>query len=291
AAVSANNYLLVQALLKAGADPNVTDDMGRTGLMLLGSAADVDDTEGYMADLFFEYKADPNIKDMNGRTALNHAIIQDRLGLIQELIVAKADVNSLDNRGNPPLEEVHIGTREGYMITKLLINSGADVNIGLDHPRNPFDNAIYYAPSALLTLYSLVNAGIRSTPKLNDPRYAAVKTYISVLKKEIIGKPAAQLFEAMIDQRRTVFVELLAKTVISDSVRNYLYMANLGGEYSATISNALMTSGAADNFVFIDPDGNYKTLCGGLTLILTVSQLLDARRRGNVAATDNVQRP
>jgi hypothetical protein len=81
--------------------------------------------------------------------------------------------------------------------------------------------------------------------------------FIHLLKEEVIGKPAAQLFETMILQKQEKFKEVLKKVNPSDSLINYLYIANMGGPYNAAIDEELRHQGASDAFTMYSPSDGY----------------------------------
>jgi ankyrin repeat protein len=86
-AIFYGNKDVVISLLVSGADPNVKDALGRTGLHLLADAG-----PAYGID------PGPNPKP------LNWAASQDQLEIAQALLRKGADVNSKDNSGRTPLK-------------------------------------------------------------------------------------------------------------------------------------------------------------------------------------------
>ncbi|GKX32392.1 MAG: hypothetical protein MnENMB40S_00100 [Rhizobiaceae bacterium MnEN-MB40S] len=82
---AANNVNLtnVKFLLKHGADPNLTDDLGRTPLMFLGDAGNGKNVE--IARVLIEHGADPSMQARDGATALSVAKLHERRDLANYL--------------------------------------------------------------------------------------------------------------------------------------------------------------------------------------------------------------
>lgn len=125
----------VQALLTAGADPNVADDIGRTGLhhavyWACGSAAVSARSERVkLVELLLAADADPSRKNMWGQTALHRAANSrgsDVKKVIELLLAAGADIRARDNYGYTPLH--HAGEGRSAEAAKVLLERGADVN-------------------------------------------------------------------------------------------------------------------------------------------------------------------
>jgi len=152
---------VIAALLKAGADPNSTNDLGSTALMLAAASGDVDSVKALLAS-----GADVNAREkMRGQTALMFAAGFNRPAAIRLLAAKNADLNAssslakverrmVDGDGNPIPEAkpragqtaqrasrgavaefmggwtaLHFAARDGYMDSvQALLDSGADVN-------------------------------------------------------------------------------------------------------------------------------------------------------------------
>lgn len=257
-AVSTNNYELAEALLKAGANPDVTSDRKETSLFSLGWKYDWTESDILkMSRLLFLYNANPNVQDEQGRTALYGALTYERIIYVMELINHKIDLNLRDNAGTTALSMIRNGTQTGFIAMKVLTEAGADVNI-INHRKDvgPFLNAAYTSPYSLCSVYLLVKAGAkeiypsRVSNQVLDP-------FIRLLKEEVIGKPAAQLFETMILQKQAKFKEVLKKVNPSDSLINYLYIANMGGPYNTAIDEELRHQGASDAFTMYSPSDGH----------------------------------
>lgn len=91
------NYLqIVEALLKAGARPDIADDYGQTPLMFTRDA-------GVIA-LLIRYKANVNIQDKRGMTPLMHMIVLNEPEAIKLLLAAGAQVAIKDKSGKSSLD-------------------------------------------------------------------------------------------------------------------------------------------------------------------------------------------
>jgi ankyrin repeat protein len=72
--------------------------------------------------------ADILVRDRDGNSALHHAVLMDRLELIEPLLSAGADVEAVDGRGRTPL---HLAVQAGsFEACRLLLEAGASVNRG-----------------------------------------------------------------------------------------------------------------------------------------------------------------
>ncbi len=253
AAVDLNSYELASALLKAGANPDLASDGNESSLHLIGKKKEIDDeSASKLTQLLFQYNANPNVKDRAGKTPLYDAIVYERTSMIRELVNHKINVNATDMYGHPAFTSIRSGTQTCFIQAKLLIDAGADMNIASDS-NYAFSNASFNLPHSLLLVYLMVKAGLKPVYQVKKREYAELKTYVNLLQKEVIGKPTSDLFEHMILLRTAQFKETLLKTKPSDSLINYLYLANAGGPYNVAISTALREEGAADNFSMYSP--------------------------------------
>ena len=152
---------VITALLKAGANPNLANDLGSTPLMLAAASGDVDSVK-----VLLDRGADVNAREkMRGQTALMFAAGFNRPAVIRVLAAKNADLNAtssltkverrmVDGDGNPIPEAkpragqtaqrasrgavaefmggwtaLHFAARDGFTDSvQALIDSGADVN-------------------------------------------------------------------------------------------------------------------------------------------------------------------
>jgi hypothetical protein len=116
----------VQDLLKTGADPNIRDQRGYTGLVHAIKNAKCNSE---VAKMLLAAGATVNTTDAAGRTPLLWAVSCPEIA--KELLSAGADVNWKDPYGNTPLlNAVAVGGGDQGALTmvKVLVAAGADVN-------------------------------------------------------------------------------------------------------------------------------------------------------------------
>ena len=116
---------IVQEAISEGADLNIENSLGNTPLM---SSTVLGDRLG-IAKLLIEAGANINAQSVfsNGLTALMKSIIQRKYAISKLLIDSKADLNIRDENGNTALM-IAIAYNQ-IKAAKLLIHSGADFNI------------------------------------------------------------------------------------------------------------------------------------------------------------------
>ncbi|RIL06773.1 MAG: hypothetical protein DCC75_10575 [Proteobacteria bacterium] len=116
---------VVEALLKAGANPNIADQgIGHTPLM---RAIDMQHLEIVRALL--GAKADPNAVASDGRSCLMMAVESRKPQIVQALVDARADVKKVDAEGNSPaLAAAQDGMSESLEIIAILGRAGAEMN-------------------------------------------------------------------------------------------------------------------------------------------------------------------
>ena len=135
-AVKGDNYDMVQALLDAGANPNIKNKAGKTALQIARNEIDNDYWRNETVKHLKEHgakegKLNPNEKDKRGRTMLMQAALDpDGLDRLRECIALKGDVNARDNAGRTALmllieQDSDINDR-----LQELFNAKADVNLG-----------------------------------------------------------------------------------------------------------------------------------------------------------------
>ena len=107
-----DNAKVVEMLIDAGANPNASDDVGRTPIFEANSAA--------VAAALIRKGADPNARDRTGQTALFDRYYAEAKSV---LIAAGADVNARDKFGATALFY-----QSNPDSIKVLLAAGADVN-------------------------------------------------------------------------------------------------------------------------------------------------------------------
>jgi ankyrin repeat protein len=109
----------VQALLEAGADPNLPDNDGWAALM---AASDKGSKTTVQA--LIEAGADVNLQDNHGTTALMEASREGKTTTVHALILAGADVNLQDEDGDTAL--MMASQCGGAAMVQALLEAGAD---------------------------------------------------------------------------------------------------------------------------------------------------------------------
>jgi ankyrin repeat protein len=126
-AIQGGHIPIIQALLDAGADPNLADedDDGRAANSPLMEAASTffATNRSAMVRLLIERGADLNQQDAEGQTPLMHALSYGDLDVIQALIEAGADLDIPDHEGNTALVRARYG--DLTQATTLLLQAGA----------------------------------------------------------------------------------------------------------------------------------------------------------------------
>lgn len=131
AATHGNHAEMVRALIRAGADINIRDDRMDNVLLYAGA-------EGLLEilNLAIDAGADTGLTNRFGGTALIPAAERGHVAIVETLLTrSNVDVNHINNLGWTALLEAIIlsdGDEPHQRIVRLLVDHGADVNIG-DH--------------------------------------------------------------------------------------------------------------------------------------------------------------
>jgi ankyrin repeat protein len=107
-----NKPAICKLLIDAHANPNATDEQGRTPLMLISNEK--------ICKMLLDAGARVNARDNDGRTPLIEATDE---GICKLLLDANAEVNALDNEGRTALMAAC-----NQQVCTLLLNAGARVN-------------------------------------------------------------------------------------------------------------------------------------------------------------------
>jgi ankyrin repeat protein len=158
-AVESSDEAVVIALLRHGADPNATSNIGVTPLYLAVQS----DHKPIVEHLLF-YGADILAKSARngGLTALHAAVSSGHEKVVDYLLSLKVDVNALDIRCDTPLHEA---ARQGNTkMAEMLLDAGANVNIVNARLMSPLQRAILNERTEMASI--LLNAG--ADPNIRD---------------------------------------------------------------------------------------------------------------------------
>ncbi len=181
-----NRVEIVELLLKAGADPNVTvsnpdeDVRGETTLMYA-----VDFPEKIkIVELLLQHGANPNLANSKGETALHYAVDSGNLDAVRRLLDAGGTPSGVVLHGL-----IYCCSNISLEILKLLIAAGADVNaLGKGESHFPGCTALESAKGAYKEKTELIDALSRRQ------REAWEEETLERWKAE------AQIYQAMIDE-------------------------------------------------------------------------------------------
>lgn len=153
-AVIRDDLSSVSTLLKNGADPNRSNELGNTPLHFVRSHA--------VASILIASGADVNARSTNGNTPLHAATAFGSFDVVKTLVANGADVNIKNVDGFSPLhwavselvgeagatesfyagrQNFHIDYESKYDIAKFLLNNGADPNIMASNGETPLHKA------------------------------------------------------------------------------------------------------------------------------------------------------
>ena len=142
---------IVNALLAAGANPNLADRWGNTPLIWA-----IDRKETTIAHRLLQAKADPAAKSNKGKTALHYAARNGDQTLAQALLAAGAPVNTESDGNKSPLYQA-ISANHTEMV-RLLLRHGARVDCGGGGLSGLLGNAI--GNKNIDVMVQLIKAGI-----------------------------------------------------------------------------------------------------------------------------------
>ena len=117
-----NPKLVIQELIRAGADVNARDEKFWTVLLLAAEKNSLD-----VINLLIESGADVKYKDSAQMTALMYAAWYNTIDVIQRLLEAGCDINAQDVMGETAL--IKAAASNTAEVVEFLLNAGADPNI------------------------------------------------------------------------------------------------------------------------------------------------------------------
>jgi len=126
-AIQGGKIPVIQALLDAGADPNLPDetddDLAANSPLMAAASTFFATNRGDMVRLLIQRGADINQQDAEGQTALMHALRYSDMDVIETLIRAGADLDIQDNEGNTALMMAEL--IESTKVANILKQAGA----------------------------------------------------------------------------------------------------------------------------------------------------------------------
>ena len=152
------NVVLVQSILKIGADVNVQDENGFTPLHIASENGNVT-----LVDLLLKFGADVNIRNSKKETPIYFAVINRHFEVLEKLLVNDADLNV---EGEPLL---HLAIHEKFgqpnlQIVKTLLDYGADIETRDVKGRRPLQVAIHKKNDQIIKLLLIYGAKVYLLP-------------------------------------------------------------------------------------------------------------------------------
>ncbi|KAL7287520.1 hypothetical protein TKK_0018351 [Trichogramma kaykai] len=153
-AICSKNEKVVEMLLKHGANPNASDNLGSTCLNRAIIQGDVK-----IVEILLKNKADPNILDKNGRASLHEASQGRSAEIFEMLLKERANPNIFDESGKTPLHYLlsHDSfTLEVLKRVEILLENGADANIFCKNRMSSLENWHFNFDSTLVEILILL---------------------------------------------------------------------------------------------------------------------------------------
>ena len=152
------NVVLVQSILKIGADVNVQDENGFTPLHIASENGNVT-----LVDLLLKFGADVNIRNSKNETPIYFAVISRHLEIVEKLLANDADLNVQGE----PLLHLAIDEKIGQLnlqIVKKLLDYGAKVETRDLKGRRPLQVAIHKKNDQIIKLLLIYGAKVYLLP-------------------------------------------------------------------------------------------------------------------------------
>ena len=124
----------IQALLIAGADPNVRGDDNKSALHVAAQRGHID-----VVQILLDAGADPNVPDKDDLTPLYWAAYHDFPEVVEVLLNAEAAPNTRDRDGRTSLHWISYNRGFSHKTCRALVEAGADSTIpdsGGWHPQH-----------------------------------------------------------------------------------------------------------------------------------------------------------
>ena len=142
AAINSNDPAIIEVLIEGGADPNLDDDFtGRAPLHL----AALENNNLAITKALVDGGADVNQKSQSDIIPLNYAVqYNSNPEIVQYLLDSGADINNVNIAGEfPIMQAIHNRQDvEPEILISMLLEAGADPNIGLKNDLHPLSSAI-----------------------------------------------------------------------------------------------------------------------------------------------------
>ena len=121
-AVRENDVVLLEQLIKDGADVNAPDEDGNVPIIVAATRGRAD-----IVQILLDAGADPNARGPTGIIALHVAAFFGHTEVVQLLLLQDTNVDERDDEGFTAL---HLASQEGFVeVVVLLLDAGADINI------------------------------------------------------------------------------------------------------------------------------------------------------------------
>jgi len=176
-AASKNDVAAVDSLLKAGTDPNGTNDYGATALYAAAANADPAMTAKLLAA-----GANPNAALLEGETPLMEAALRGNLATVKALLAAGADPNLQEQSGGQTALMWALSQRHSAIVDELIRNK-ADVNLASKTGSTPL---MFAAQGDLKSTRLLLAAGARPNTQHPDNGQTALIIASTMGNTEIV---------------------------------------------------------------------------------------------------------
>lgn len=150
-----DNALMVEILLKAGADPNLADARFRQTPLFLA----IERGHESLVQYLILHGADTDLRDEQGRTPLIWAVIHRNPGIISAILTKKPDVNQREKQLG--MTALSIAAMSGNrMVSQWLLEAGADPLIRDNQGRNALDWAVMSDSGEMVE--TIINARLKA---------------------------------------------------------------------------------------------------------------------------------